>query len=93
LLRLHPSAIDYTILAIYFVVVLGIGFVARLFIKTDLDVFLSGCSVPEYQRLRFNEATHAFNAGTFAVATELISGVKPPECGQGSGRIRRAPAT
>jgi solute:Na+ symporter, SSS family len=32
-------------------------------------------SVPEYLRLRFNEATHAFNAGTFAVATVLISGV------------------
>ena len=30
MLRLHPSTIDYVILAIYFVVVLGIGFVARL---------------------------------------------------------------
>src|ERR1700710_905565 len=139
MLRLHPSAIDYVILGIYFVVVLGIGFVARLAIKTDLDFFLSGRSlpawitglafvsanlgaleilgmaangaqygiatvhfywigavpamiflgivmmpfyygakvrsVPEYLRLRFNEATHAFNAGTFAVATVLISGV------------------
>ena len=32
-------------------------------------------SVPEYLRLRFGEAAHAFNAGTFAVATVLISGV------------------
>jgi SSS family solute:Na+ symporter len=32
-------------------------------------------SVPEYLRLRFNEATHAFNAATFALATVLISGV------------------
>ncbi|MHB8657743.1 MAG: sodium:solute symporter family protein [Solirubrobacteraceae bacterium] len=139
MLRLHPSTIDYVILAIYFVVVLGIGFVARLAIKTDLDFFLSGRSlpawitglafiaanlgaleilgqaangaqygvaavhyywlgavpamvflglvmmpfyygakvrsVPEYLRLRFNAATHAFNAGTFALATVLISGV------------------
>ena len=139
MLRLHPSAIDYVILGIYFVVVLGIGFVARLAIKTDLDFFLSGRSlpawitglafiaanlgaleilgqgangaqygvpavhyywvgavpamiflglfmmpfyygakvrsVPEYLRLRFNEATHAFNAVTFALATVLISGV------------------
>jgi solute:Na+ symporter, SSS family len=139
MLRLHPSAIDYVILGIYFVVVLGIGFVARLAIKTDLDFFLSGRSlpawitglafiaanlgaleilgqaangaqygvpavhyywigavpamiflglfmmpfyygakvrsVPEYLRLRFNEATHAFNAATFALATVLISGV------------------
>jgi solute:Na+ symporter, SSS family len=139
MLRLHPSALDYSILAIYFVVVLGIGFVARLSIKTDIDFFLSGRSlpawitglafiaanlgaleilgqsangaqygvaavhyywigavpamvflglvmmpfyygakvrsVPEYLRLRFNEATHAFNAATFAIATVLISGV------------------
>ncbi len=139
MLRLHPGTVDYVILAIYFAVVLGIGFVARLSIKTDLDFFLSGRSlpawitglafiaanlgaleilgqaangaqygvpavhyywigavpamvflglfmmpfyygakvrsVPEYLRLRFNEATHAFNALTFAVATVLISGV------------------
>jgi len=138
-LRLHPSTIDYVILAIYFVVVLGIGFVARLAIKTDVDFFLSGRSlpawitglafvaanlgaleilgqaangaqygvaavhyywlgavpamvflglvmmpfyygtkirsVPEYLRLRFGEAAHAFNAVTFALATVLISGV------------------
>src|SRR5438477_3180884 len=139
MLRLHPGTVDYIILAIYFAVVLGIGFVARLAIKTDLDFFLSGRSlpawitglafiaanlgaleilgqaangaqygvaavhyywigavpamvflglvmmpfyygakvrsVPEYLRLRFNEATHAFNAATFAIATVLISGV------------------
>ena len=139
MLRLHPGAVDYVILGVYFAVVLGIGFVARLQIKTDLDFFLSGRSlpawitglafmaanlgaleilgqaangaeygvpavhyywigavpamvflglvmmpfyygakvrsVPEYLRLRFNEATHAFNAATFAVATVLISGV------------------
>jgi SSS family solute:Na+ symporter len=32
-------------------------------------------SVPEYLRLRFGEAAHAFNAATFAIATVLISGV------------------
>jgi SSS family solute:Na+ symporter len=138
-LRLDLSAIDYGILVIYFVVVLGIGFIARLTIKTDIDFFLSGRSlpawitglafiaanlgaleilgqaangaqygvpavhyywlgavpamvflglvmmpfyygakvrsVPEYLRLRFGEAAHAFNAATFAVATVLISGV------------------
>jgi solute:Na+ symporter, SSS family len=42
MLRLHPATIDYVIIAIYFAVVLGIGFVARLSIKTDLDFFLSG---------------------------------------------------
>jgi SSS family solute:Na+ symporter len=139
MLRLHPGTVDYIIIAIYFAVVLGIGFIARLSIKTDLDFFLSGRSlpawitglafiaanlgaleilgqsangaqygvpavhyywigavpamvflglvmmpfyygakvrsVPEYLRLRFGEPAHAFNAGTFAIATVLISGV------------------
>ncbi len=48
MLRLHPSTVDYVILAIYFAVVLGIGFVARLSIKTDLDFFLSGRSLPAW---------------------------------------------
>jgi solute:Na+ symporter, SSS family len=137
--RLDVSGLDYTILAIYFVVVLGIGAVAKLTVKTDIDFFLSGRSlpawitglafvsanlgaleilgqaangaqygvatvhfywlgavpamvflglvmmpfyygakvrsVPEYLRLRFNEATHALNASTFAIATVLIAGV------------------
>jgi SSS family solute:Na+ symporter len=45
---LNASALDYTILAIYFCVVLGIGAVARLSIKTDLDFFLSGRSLPAW---------------------------------------------
>jgi SSS family solute:Na+ symporter len=48
MLRLHPGTVDYVILGIYFVVVLGIGFVARLSIKTDLDFFLSGRSLPAW---------------------------------------------
>src|ERR1700684_2991593 len=48
MLRLHPSTVDYVILAIYFVVVLGIGFIARLSIKSDLDFFLSGRSLPAW---------------------------------------------
>jgi SSS family solute:Na+ symporter len=139
MLRLDVNPIDYAILAIYFVVVLGIGFAARRYIKTSLDYFLSGRSlpawitglafisanlgalevlgqaangaqyglatvhfywigaipamvflgvvmmpfyygskvrsVPEYLRLRFNNATHVLNALTFAVGTILIAGV------------------
>jgi solute:Na+ symporter, SSS family len=48
MLRLHPSALDYAIVAVYFVVVLGIGFVAKLAIKTDVDFFLSGRSLPAW---------------------------------------------
>src|SRR5579875_3359511 len=138
-LGINVSPLDYAILGVYFLVVLGIGLVARLTIKTDVDYFLSGRSlpawitglafmaanlgaleilgmaangaqygvaavhyywigavpamvflgivmmpfyygakvrsVPEYLRLRFGEAAHAFNAVTFALATVLISGV------------------
>jgi SSS family solute:Na+ symporter len=47
-LSLDAGALDYAILAIYFVVVLGIGAVARLSIKTDVDFFLSGRSLPAW---------------------------------------------
>ncbi|MFI1000065.1 sodium:solute symporter family protein [Streptomyces galbus] len=47
-LRLPTNALDYTILAIYFVVVLGIGFAARRSVKTSLDFFLSGRSLPAW---------------------------------------------
>src|SRR5690348_17844080 len=138
-LRLNLDAIDYAIIGLYFVVVLGVGFAARRAIKTSVDFFLSGRSmpawvtglafvsanlgaleilgmaangaqygvatvhfywigavpamlflgivmmpfyygskvrsVPEYLRLRFNNATHLFNAATFAIATVLIAGI------------------
>ncbi|HLZ38445.1 MAG TPA: Na+/galactose cotransporter, partial [Mycobacteriales bacterium] len=47
-LRLNPSAIDYSILALYFVVVLGIGAMARRAVSTSLDFFLSGRSLPAW---------------------------------------------
>jgi solute:Na+ symporter, SSS family len=138
-IRLDTNLADYLILVIYFVAVLGIGFAAKRYIKTSLDYFLSGRSlpawitglafisanlgaleilgmaangaqfgaatvhyywigaipamvflgivmmpfyygskvrsVPEYLRLRFNRATHLFNALSFAFATVLIAGV------------------
>ena len=40
--RVHAGAVDYTIIAVYFAVVLGIGFVARRQVHTGLDFFLSG---------------------------------------------------
>jgi solute:Na+ symporter, SSS family len=48
MLRLDASALDYTILGIYFLVVLGIGVVARMSVKTDIDFFLSGRSLPAW---------------------------------------------
>jgi SSS family solute:Na+ symporter len=48
MLHLNPSALDYAIIAVYFLVVLGIGAVARLSIKTDIDFFLSGRALPAW---------------------------------------------
>jgi len=47
-LRLDVNFVDYAILAIYFIAVLGIGFAAKRFIKTSLDYFLSGRSLPAW---------------------------------------------
>lgn len=47
-LRLPTNGLDYAILAIYFVVVLGIGFAARASVRTSLDFFLSGRSLPAW---------------------------------------------
>ncbi|CAM5371581.1 sodium:solute symporter [Streptomyces badius] len=47
-LRLPTNGLDYAILAIYFVVVLGIGFMARASVRTSLDFFLSGRSLPAW---------------------------------------------
>ena len=48
MLKLDVSALDYAILGLYFVVVLGIGFIAKRYIKTSLDYFLSSRSLPAW---------------------------------------------
>ncbi|MEV4280990.1 sodium:solute symporter family protein [Actinoplanes xinjiangensis] len=47
-LRLDVGFVDYLILAIYFVTVLGVGFAARRAIKSSADFFLSGRSMPAW---------------------------------------------
>jgi SSS family solute:Na+ symporter len=47
-MRLDMDWLDYLILASYFAVVLGIGFAARRNIKSSLDFFLSGRSLPAW---------------------------------------------
>jgi SSS family solute:Na+ symporter len=48
MLRIDASVLDYTIIALYFATVIGIGFAARRLVKTDLDFFLSGRSLPAW---------------------------------------------
>src|SRR5256714_2178419 len=40
--------IDWTIMVIYFVFVLGIGFALKRYMKTSTDFFLSGRSIPAW---------------------------------------------
>lgn len=47
-LRLDANAIDYLLLALYFALVLGIGYLARKQVSTSLDFFLSGRSRPAW---------------------------------------------
>ncbi|MFI6763642.1 sodium:solute symporter family protein [Micromonospora sp. NPDC050417] len=42
------NALDYAILALYFVTVLGVGLMARRAIRTSTDFFLSGRSLPAW---------------------------------------------
>lgn len=46
--RLNADFFDYTIIALYFAVVLGIGVLARRQVSTSLDFFLSGRSLPAW---------------------------------------------
>ena len=48
MLRLHLNGLDYTLLFIYFAIVLAIGIAARTSIKTSMDFFLSGRSLPAW---------------------------------------------
>ena len=47
-LRLDLNGLDYVILGCYFLTVLGIGVLARRSIKSSLDFFLSGRSLPAW---------------------------------------------
>src|SRR5258705_7159563 len=46
--RPEPHLIDFTIILLYFVFVLGIGFVLKKYMKTSADFFLSGRSIPAW---------------------------------------------
>lgn len=47
-LRLNASPVDYVLVAIYFVFVLGIGLLARRRVSSSIDFFLSGRSLPAW---------------------------------------------
>ncbi|GAB21876.1 putative sodium/proline symporter [Gordonia polyisoprenivorans NBRC 16320 = JCM 10675] len=47
-LRLNTGVLDYVLVAIYFVFVLGIGYIARSQVATSLDFFLSGRRLPAW---------------------------------------------
>jgi len=46
--QIHLGPIDYALLILYFVFVLGIGWVLRRFVRSSDDFFLSGRSIPAW---------------------------------------------
>src|SRR5712675_1617280 len=46
--RIHLGFVDYLILCVYFVFVLGIGWALKRYMKTSTDFFLSGRSLPAW---------------------------------------------
>jgi SSS family solute:Na+ symporter len=48
MLRLHPSALDIVLLAIYFIAILGIGVAARRSVGTSADFLLAGRALPAW---------------------------------------------
>jgi solute:Na+ symporter, SSS family len=47
-MRPEPHWIDHVVIAVYFCFVLGIGFVLKKYMKTSVDFFLSGRSIPAW---------------------------------------------
>jgi len=47
-MRPEPHWIDYAVIGVYFCFVLGIGFVLKKYMKTSVDFFLSGRSIPAW---------------------------------------------
>jgi solute:Na+ symporter, SSS family len=45
---MHPATIDWLVMAVYFLFVLGIGYALRRYMKTSTDYFLSGRSIPAW---------------------------------------------
>ncbi|MDE2451381.1 MAG: Na+/galactose cotransporter, partial [Gammaproteobacteria bacterium] len=44
----HPGAIDWTIMGVYFAFVLGIGVALKRYMRTSTDYFLSGRAIPAW---------------------------------------------
>src|ERR671939_128587 len=85
-LRLSLSTLDVVLLTLFFVWVIGIGFVLRKAMASSLDFFLAIVmmpfyygsrvrSVPEYIRLRYDRKAHLINAITYVIGSLLIAGV------------------
>ena len=84
---MHPHTVDYVIIAIYFIFVLGIGLALRGRMKTSEDFFLSGRSIPGWiTGLAFMSANlgalevmgHAANAAKYGLTKCCIVATAAP---------------
>jgi len=86
--RVHAGVVDYAIIAVYFAVVLGIGFAARRAVHSGLDFFLSGRSLPAWIT---GLAFMAANLGALEILGLAANGAStgpPPSTSTGSGPSR-----
>ena len=71
--NIHLSPIDYSILALYCLFVVGIGFALKRYMKTSADFFMSGRSIPAWVTgLAFLSA----NLGALELVGMAASGAK-----------------
>ena len=88
-LRFDASFVDYLLVVVYFVFVLGIGLLARRRVSSSLDFFLSGRSLPAWVTgLAFISA----NLGAVEIMGMSANGAEfgmPTSTTSGSARCRR----
>src|SRR6266516_2946319 len=72
-LRLSLAPLDYTLLVIYFIFVIGIGFALRRLVQTSTDFFLSGLSLPSWIT---GIAVNAGNLGAIEILGMAASGAQ-----------------
>ena len=87
-LRLDASWVDYLLVAIYFLFVLGIGWAAKARVSSSIDFFLSGRGLPAWVTgLAFVSAN--LGAMSLAVAVSPIRATSWSTTEMGEGWKRR----
>ena len=78
IMHIQLGPIDYAILVIYFVFVIGIGWILKRYMKGSADFFLSGRSIPAWVTgLAFISANLGYGDGACAFRPLVETGPAP----------------